>query len=166
MKPSLPKSGPVSAAEIRATLARLERLPRPLAPPANKFSLARFHAGVVYVSSMTPIDANGQEMVGEIEPSRLENGCLAAEWSAANSLLGLCSELDARGVACLGALDMLVFCNAPAGFGLQSLVADAASGLVEKVMPGFPQAARGAIGAQSLVRDVSVVVKASYLVTS
>lgn len=158
----------VTAQTILETLIELERLPPTPTKPTNRFSLSRRHNGVVYVSSMTPRTSEGIEISGPILSGDvgLDLALLAAEWAAANSLRALCDDLNTDDATATGVLDVLVFCNSSAGFGAQSEIADAATSLMGRVFPESSDPVRGAIGAASLVRDSTVVVKASYLLSS
>lgn len=153
--------------DSRDILARLGRLDfRPPAPsaPINRFRPARIVGDLCFVSSMTPLRADGTEIRGQIGgDAAIEDAEEAARWCVANSLAWLAAEVEASSRRVDDVVDMVVYCNAVPGFGDQSVVADAASKLLEDVLPASLGHARGAIGASSLVRNSLVVAKVTYL---
>ncbi len=131
----------------------------------NKFAPAKRVGDLIFVSSVTPRMASGVEYVGRIGSSiSLEQAKDAAKWCVANSLGCLRAVVELERVSCV--VDVLVFCNARSGFGFQSEIADAASGVLELVFGEHGIHTRAAVGASSLVRNVPVVLKAIYSVDS
>lgn len=134
--------------------------------PPNRFLLSKRVGDLVFVSSVTPVTSDGLELAGEIGSDvSIAEARIAARWCAANSLACLIEGLE-ESVEIYGPIDVMVFCNAPAGFGQQSEIADGASEVFEELFGPNGSHTRGAIGASSLVRNASVVLKASYHVRS
>ncbi|MDQ0466229.1 enamine deaminase RidA (YjgF/YER057c/UK114 family) [Caulobacter ginsengisoli] len=142
----------------------LERgFPLPRLTYENRFLPGRRLGSLVFISSVTPRQHDGTELVGQIGSSiGIEQAKEAARWCVANSLACLYDTLlqDIHNVA--GVVDVLVFMNSVTSFTQHSEVADAASELFELTFGDAGKHSRGAIGVASLVRNVPVVLKATY----
>jgi hypothetical protein len=133
-----------------------------LQPPKNRFIAGQRVGVLLYTSSVTPLTNEGAEIAGKIGRDLTEDAAKdAARWCVAHSLACVESVVPLDSVA--GVADMLVFCNVDQHYSNHSLIADAASELLEHIFGSSGQHTRGAIGASSLVRNVPVVVKVTYV---
>jgi enamine deaminase RidA (YjgF/YER057c/UK114 family) len=134
----------------------------------NQFEAGVKAADLVFVSSATPLRNDGTEVCGKVG-GEVDLGLAqeAARLCVAHSLSLLIraaeGPLDER---IDRVVDVMFFINAVPAFGEHSLVADAGSNLLITVLGSRGTHSRSAIGAGSLVRNVSVVMKAVYRLVS
>lgn len=132
----------------------------------NSFEPAVQIHDLIFVSSATPRRPDGTEICGKVGTEiSLETAkeaacfCVVHSLSLLRDVIG--ESLDDRIVR---AVDLTFFINATSTFCCHSDVADAGSDLLIGSLGTNGVHARSAIGAGSLVRNVSVVLKAVYQV--
>ncbi|KXK05255.1 MAG: endoribonuclease L-PSP [Acidobacteria bacterium OLB17] len=130
----------------------------------NSFSPAVLIGDLAFVSSATPLRQDGSEITGKIGDQidiseAKEAACLCLAHSLSLLQLAVGEPLDGRLVR---AVDLTFFMNAASDFGKQSEIADTASNLLLDILGPNGAHSRSALGAGSLVRGVSVVLKGLY----
>lgn len=130
----------------------------------NSFEPAVVYNDLIFVSSATPMRNDGTEVKGkvgfDIDVIGAKNAaclCLAHSLSLLRDALG--EPIENKIVK---AIDLTFFINAIPTFDNHSEIADAASNLLIGSLGRRGVHARSAIGVGSLVRNVSVVLKAIY----
>ena len=131
---------------------------------SNSFRPAVQINDLIFVSSATPLRLDGTEIKGKVGsdvdlPTAKEAACLclAHSLSLLREVTG--EPLDERIVR---AVDLTFFVNAIPTFDNHSEIADAGSNLLIGGIGSRGEHSRSAIGVGSLVRNVSVVLKAIY----
>lgn len=133
----------------------------------NSFKPAVQVNDLIFVSSATPLQLDGTEIKGKVgsdvdlaTAQKAACLCLAHSLTLLREVIG--EPLDKRIVR---AVDLTFFINAIPTFDNHSEIADAASNLLISGLGSKGEHSRSAIGVGSLVRNVSVVLKATYQIT-
>jgi len=132
----------------------------------NDFQPAIVVGNLAFVASATPMREDGTELVGKVGCDidlilAQEAACLCVAHSLSLLQETIGSPIEER---LTGVVDLTFFINADPSFNGHSTIADAGSRLLIDGLGAIGGHARSAIGAGSLVRNVSVVLKAVYRV--
>lgn len=131
---------------------------------SNSFLAARIVNDLAFVSSATPLRFDGTEVIGKVgEKVNLEDAKEAARLCLAHSLSLLQCVLNVPIEERLSkVVDLTFMINGIPSFGNHSVIADAASDLLIEYFGEDGKHSRSAVGVGSLVRNCSVVLKATY----
>jgi enamine deaminase RidA (YjgF/YER057c/UK114 family) len=132
----------------------------------NAFRPATIVNDIAFVSSATPLQFDGKEVTGKVGSEvdirvAQRAACLCLSHSLSLLRLAIGEPLGER---ILRAVDLTFFINADPDFCEHSEIADEASRLLIDGLGTRGEHSRSAIGVGSLVRNVSVVLKATYQV--